>query len=511
MRMREQRSEGVIGNITGIICTIVSVVVMIYICRFACGDDIWYDEVFSLGFIRGNIRELISLTAVDVHPPLYYIYLKAVCGIATGLWGEEILIPAAKAASIIPWCGVLALALTVIRKRYGMTVAGFFMLLVTVMPQLGTYYLEIRMYSFALLLITAAILTGIGIVCDDKKPGIVHFVMLVMLGIMTAYTQYYACIAIIGLYIAMFVLILTGKDEEKRYKLKGITVCAVASSVLYLPWIPTLLKQMGNISGNYWIQPLTLRSIPGCIKFIVLPVSGAGVLGYVAAALVLITMGIVTILFLRKKDKCGKIMVMLSIASLLFTVVSGFVLSLAGTPIFVYRYMIPALGGLYLAFAVMADRVAEGKWIPVILCPFLITGFLSIMGLRDEEGKKIVQMQHAEEVLRSIPEGSDIITNFDHVTAVMGYYRPDLNIHLYDAETDRLIRQMFVNVDDELGDDQVAELVRNESPVFFMGSFNSRDDIVADWEKIGIGSELKDSMLIERYWINLYELRPVVY
>ena len=506
MRMCEGRSDDRIKNIAGILCLVLSLIGIIYLFGFTAGDDIWYDEVFSMGFIRGDIRDLIGLTAKDVHPPLYYIYLKAVCTVATALFGGSVLIPAAKAASILPWAGSLILACTVIRKRFGLFAAGFFMFLMTFMPQLGTYYLEIRMYSFALLLITADILLAVTILCDDDRPGVVKWAGFCVLGILTAYTQYYACIAVIGLYAVMFVLTALDKSDHKRYMIKGICISALVSVVSYLPWIPVLLMQMGNISGNYWIQPLTLRSIPGCIKFVVLPVAYPEIMAYASAVIMLIAITVIAILFLRKKDKCGKMIVVLCLGPIVMTVISGFILSLAGTPIFVYRYMIPAVGGLWLLAAIMADKVTGAKWSLLALCPFIFVGILTVYGLRGEEGKKVEQMQHATEVMDEIPQGADIITNFDHVTAIMGYYRPDAKVYLYDAEIDRLIPEMFAGVDDSLEDEDIPGLIESETPVFFLGSFNSRDEIVAEWEEKGIHSELKDSMLIERYWINVYEL-----
>lgn len=38
--------------------------------------DIWYDELFSMGLAVQPLGELISITARDVHPPLYYMIVK---------------------------------------------------------------------------------------------------------------------------------------------------------------------------------------------------------------------------------------------------------------------------------------------------------------------------------------------------------------------------------------------------------------------------------------------------
>ena len=44
---------------------------------FLCfSDDIWYDELFTMGLASQPFGELISITARDVHPPLYYVIVK---------------------------------------------------------------------------------------------------------------------------------------------------------------------------------------------------------------------------------------------------------------------------------------------------------------------------------------------------------------------------------------------------------------------------------------------------
>ena len=40
-------------------------------------SDIWYDELFTVGFVSQPVGRMISLAARDVHPPLYYLMVKA--------------------------------------------------------------------------------------------------------------------------------------------------------------------------------------------------------------------------------------------------------------------------------------------------------------------------------------------------------------------------------------------------------------------------------------------------
>jgi hypothetical protein len=57
---------------------------------------------------------------------------------------------------------------------------------------------------------------------------------------------------------------------------------------------------------------------------------------------------------------------------------------------------------------------------------------------------------------------------------------------------------------------EVAGLVEEQTmqggTVWFIGSFNSRDDIVDEWRQAGLTVEEQGSYLLERYWFNLYKI-----
>lgn len=503
----------------GILLYIFSVAAFLDILRYTTGFDIWYDEVFSLSFVKYSFDDIIGLTARDVHPPFYYLYLKDVLHFSVKIFGEESIYTAARIASCLPWFLLVAMSLTYVRKRFGFFTSGLFIFMITCMPQICVYYVEIRMYSLALLLITAHILVADRLLQPHgniwRRRGL--WLLYFLLGIMTAYTQYYACIATIGIYLGTGIALLMRQGENKKADLIGLVCCAAASVLAYLPWLSVLKRQIEHVSGAYWIEPLTLRSIAGCAKFIVLPVVYARNLPMIAAGLLMLTLAVYFSLWFYRsfKEKNSEILklFMITLFPLVVIVLSGFILSALGTPIFVYRYMVPALGGFWLFFAVAAERLTDctDKAVVRTLClilivPVVFAGGLSMKGFYDEESKKLYEQQHARERVEAIPTGSVIVTNFDHVTGVMGYYRPDCEVYLYEAEIDKLLPDMLESIRDNIGDEAIRHMLDSGKRVYFYGSFNSREDIARDWEEQGIKVTLLDSVLIERYWINVYEL-----
>ena len=496
--------KNMVKKCIGYILFIASVMVLILMSFQTITDDIWYDEVFSLAFIRGNILDIISLTARDVHPPFYYIYLK-VTAFALSLIPGIKTITAAKLASLLPAIGLLLICIMHIRKKYGELVMGMMSFLLITMPQIGNYYVEIRMYSLALLLITGSGLIVLSIIDDGDTVG--KWICFWLLGIITAYTQYYACIGIIGVYMAFLIMIVVGDKDRRKKRLLKLVIAAVFSILMYIPWIPSLISQAGAINGNYWIQPLTLRSIAGCIKFITLPVAPNVKLCYVAAALLIAA--IVAVIFLNVfygRDIEILNILLIGFMPLLIIIISGFILSVAGTPIFVYRYMIPALGLMWFSIAIMIDRLCGIKSIGLLLfMPFILVSILSVRGFYLEEHKKVLFMEDTASALDKIEDNAIIICNFDHVASVIAY-RMDNDVYLYEGEIDKLIPDMLHGAGKYINDSGVVSLVSDYDNVYFLGSFNSRDEILDIWGTYDITWEERASVLFERYWFNIYKL-----
>ena len=99
-----------------------------------------------------------------------------------------------------------------------------------------------------------------------------------------------------------------------------------------------------------------------------------------------------------------------------------------------------------------------------------------------------------------------VLFNFDQVQAVAGYYL-DRETWLYGDEPEALIARMLPQTKAG-GDAQwVEELLEEGRTVWFVGSNLAREAVLAQWKERGIvPAETVDSLLLERYWFNLYRL-----
>lgn len=500
--LANKSKKNIIEYIISFIFLAVAIWGTVIIASKVAGDDIWYDEVFSMVFAGKSVGEMIKLTAADVHPPLYYMYLKAVVTLGTGMFGMSEIV-AAKLASILPLFLLDIVSFTYIRKKHGLVSAASAAMMITIMPQLSIYWVEIRMYSFGMLLIGMAYIFGGRIIEDGKHKD---YVIFCIIGIMTAYTQYFSCVAIVGLYFYMGIALLRNK---RMRDVRLLVISGIVSVLAYVPWIPKFISQVGTVRSNYWIQPMDIKSIPGCIKFFFLPMGGAK--GYISAGLGILTVVIVYFLVIRIKESsvADRYYEFAPYSMLILMIVTGYISSILGRPIFVYRYMIPVAAALYFALSFTMGRVANSKnlYMWLLTLPLILIGYYSINSFNIEETNKINSIDASVAAIESLPADGVIIANFDQIAVLMDYYLPGREIYVYEGSVDESAALMYDNDGQALMDSELEAVIEDSDAVYFFGSFNSREELLADFKTRGIDNELVyDSCFIERYYFNIYKL-----
>lgn len=494
-----EKKKNIVNNLIGIVLMVIAGWAAVTIARAATGGDVWYDELFSVKLGKMTYGKIAQFTAYDVHPPMYYWYIKTMdC-----LTHAANYIAMCKIASFIPYIAMAIMAVTIIRKRWGLLTAGLFLLLITIMPNMATYYVEIRMYSFAMpfLLLQGIMLTDM---LSSERNAKYKWAVFFVCSLIIAYTQYFALIASGGMYILLFALSFRDKERGHRQRL-GFFGMVLTAFVLYLPWLPSFFKQINGVVGSYWIQPMGLRSLPGCLKYIFL--ANASKTGYILAAALILIIAIAYVMNVAKKDDEEYALWLAGPSALICMIVLAYVFSIMGRPIFVYRYMVVVLPILYLGVAyVLARRHMAIMAVGLVL--ILMTGNKCIGAFNYEESTKVDQYAHAKELLEGIEKGSMIVTNFEQVTAVSAYYLPDCDAYIYgDFVVDPLLTKLFEDNTYELHGEDIAPYIEDKyDNVYYFGTGHERDGYVADWEEQGIKVTLIDECLIERYWINIYKL-----
>lgn len=255
------------------------------------GQSLWFDENYTLLICGTSWTRMLALTAVDAHPPLYYMLLKAwmplVGGDVTGM----------RALSAVLFGAAVAVMLILVRDLLGRRVACAVLPLLLVGGLALRYGYELRMYALAMLLVVFGTLaltralgmggcdvtgTSVGAIAGEaERRSVVSdgagesarrmprsgasaageppdagqsvpsaarrrlwwavYALVVAAGMYTLYLT-----ALVWLTHAVWLLV-----RAVRRRGEGVAawrwLCAyLAAIVVYLPWLPTLLRQMGR-------------------------------------------------------------------------------------------------------------------------------------------------------------------------------------------------------------------------------------------------------------------------
>lgn len=230
-------------------------------------SSVWFDESYSVALAAHPLPELIRIGAADVHPILYYVLLHLLF-LITG--------PSIVAMRLFSSAGAVAnvlLGLSVIRKDYGNTAAGIFILLVSISPWAVAEAVDIRMYSWASFFVglsfvyCARICRGLASSmqgsaasdCQGTLPPRSWWAVAFVSALAAAYTHYFGAITaftqmILVLALAILYARKRADHPHARTPLKMFWRATVLCIIGYLPWIVIAALQAHTVSGGYWIK-----------------------------------------------------------------------------------------------------------------------------------------------------------------------------------------------------------------------------------------------------------------
>lgn len=247
-----------------------SIIALAFICACSIASKpyIWFDESFTMGLARQSVPELIRITAMDVHPPLYYLLVK----LFITLFGDSIFV--FHLPSLLCYVGLLAVSALFFNRYFDKQLSLFITAGLCSVPGMLEHVLWIRMYSMAMLLVASGYY--VTYIIMKKSNGDISFrhlwkdwTGLALINVAAAYTHYFAGVAVVGSSLFLLFFLLLKKRHLRAFIPWGIH-CGIML-LLYLPWIPVLFQQMSAIDGNYWIQPVSemeLHTYPAILFFV---------------------------------------------------------------------------------------------------------------------------------------------------------------------------------------------------------------------------------------------------
>lgn len=410
----------------------------IFILLGAFHSNIWFDETYSVALVHHNLKEIWTIGGNDVHPILYYIFLK----ILNIIFGENIIIY--RLFSAIPVMIMGIIGYTHIRKDFGKKTGIIFSFLSLFLPMMSTYAVEIRMYTLSMLLTTLTAIYAYRIVI--KEYNLKNWILFGIFSLMTAYTHYYGLMFAGIVNLMLFIWIL----KSKRKYLKIFSIIAIIQILLYLPWLINFITQLKNVSNGFWIGftfPDTLYEL--------LSVQYAGILNkkYIVIFPIILYIYFIIKHFINKKNrflplnekdkmtfenleeqKDNMKWAKIALGIYILIIVMALIVSLClHTLILYYRYLI-VITGLLIFFISSFMAKNKNKLINIIICVIIliisiINNYALIKKNYDSDNIKPV------EYLQSNIKNEDIIIYTNVInSSEFAIFFPNNTQYFYDVE-----------------------------------------------------------------------------
>ncbi len=384
-------------------------------------DSFWEDEGFTIWLSRMSIPDMLTATGNDVHPPLYYLFVR----FFVTVFGES---PVAfRVTSILAYALIVLLALTIIRKLWNTGGAVLLITLLSLLRNSSVLATEARMYELALLLVLVAFLSARMIMSDGSYKYCIIYGIAVS---GAAYTHYYALVtvAIMSGSLLLYVLIF---DREK---LKVVLITEVLAVMSYCPWAIVLYRTFRNYKDDYWIQ--SIPSFGKCMREIF---RSNMYLEYIMLAVTVVSIIAVFVIFRKEisAQKAEMSWICIGVLSAVGTALAGITVSLIFRPLFYERYMYPSAIIVWVILIYCLSRFKYGQVIAYALAVIIFLSCIRTFLYRvDLENSWDASNDKVRDWIAEETEGSPTVIFEPEATTdkLLMYYLPGLDY----VDTDHL-------------------------------------------------------------------------
>lgn len=318
--------------------------------------EFWYDEAFSGIVVRYNWNDMLSKSLQDVHPPAYYIALKA----WSGAFGTSEL--ALRSLSLLFGVATIPLVYLLARRLSNETTALVAAILVTFNPFLIAYSQEARSYAmFGFIALVAIYLLVI------KQYFLASILILI------AFLTHY------GFAFGIILLpMLVGLN------IKGLIKTFFIPLIGFLLWIPhiNLESKLGWVDrARFSYIPQSIykflfgvdthsQGLPSANKIFTLPVDDVSIIIF-TFVVVLSTIAVV------RKVKGIKLLLILSLVPIVLTAVVSIYFN---KHLYVERFLLPYGIVLIVLISLLLIQLPKFIYMPIIIYYIYVTAFISYTG-----------------------------------------------------------------------------------------------------------------------------------
>ncbi|WP_321328337.1 hypothetical protein [uncultured Ilyobacter sp.] len=439
-------------------CIVIASIGVLVQIIFCFSQDIWADESFSLALIKHSYSEVISLTAADVHPPLYYFILKFFVDSTRIILTDLPAVYFAKIVSTIPYILLLLVCATKIRKEWNNYVAAMFAICLVGMQNLIMYGVEIRMYNWGMLFVTLAFLYANDIITKKRKKD---WILFVLFSLLAAYTHYFACIAAGISYLMLFVWFYVNDKKQ----IKNWLIAVIITVIGYFPWLIIFIQQAQKVSDDYWIPEIAFTTIIGYARFMFeMPLLAI-------IAIIIIVCLIIDLHHTKFRNWTSAYSfsgILIPIGTTLF----GIIVSVIIRPVFISRYMIPGLASLWLGLFIAIDSLNKEKlkvvtsFLMISFCLYNIAYFSYSENLYRIKSNNTINFLNSQKNAVYFSDNSHINMTLAEMTETKCY--------IWKKEVSLLETQVFENMGSLHSTGDIIQLLKEGKAVYFAEYSNNR-------------------------------------
>lgn len=212
----------------------------------AVAAALWLDEAQAVNIAHHPIGQIPHLLKLDGSPPLYYVLLHAWMAVVGDTETRVHWLSIGFAALCVPvgWVGA--------RLASGTRAAWLAAVLLTFNSFLSGYADQARMYTLLALLVLLAVAAFLAAYVHRRRAFIPVFSVAL---VACLYTHNWAFFAAFGFAVAVAVLWWT-QDRDRRILVDAALGFGLVV-VLYAPWLPQLLYQVGHTGAPWSTHPTT--------------------------------------------------------------------------------------------------------------------------------------------------------------------------------------------------------------------------------------------------------------
>ena len=354
--------------------------------------SLWHDEAFSALLIKYPWGEMMYRIGLDVHPPMYYIFLR----LWNYVYGDSLL--SLRSFSVFFSVGTIWAAWLFVKEAFKNEKAALWAaVFIAINPFQIQYATEARMYTmgaFFTLLAAYFLVKALNEQkleyqneVQEKMPRLpdniklqgrsrLHFLGFIVSVIIMIYSHYYLLFAAAALcfYGVLYLHFHHQGGIWQKYRMLFLSFIGIGLS--FVPWLPIFLYQYKQVGAGYWIPPMDRWSVPSTLYSLLVGFAHSVDQPNVKIYLVLITLVFVFILFkfLKQIQNFHKwLVVLVSAAPFLGSILFLALAKLTGSDSSVYlvRYFIFTGAFLLVMVSVWLSEVRP-RAISIILTSCLI-------------------------------------------------------------------------------------------------------------------------------------------